>query len=85
MFCMYILGYGMMNLMLDISYLFVLLLAGTPNEAPFQLNAITRALISGMVILGVLSFSLLLCSLALLRRKAPTSLVLNGIRNPVFD
>ncbi|KAF6122813.1 zona pellucida like domain containing 1 [Phyllostomus discolor] len=58
---------------------------GTPNEPPFQLNAITSALISGMVILGAMSFSLLLCSLVLLRRKAPTSLVLNGIRNPVFD
>ncbi|XP_039712777.1 zona pellucida-like domain-containing protein 1 isoform X3 [Pteropus medius] len=58
---------------------------GSPNEPPFQLNAVTSALISGIVILGVMSFSLLLCSLALLHRKAPTSLVLNSIRNPVFD
>ncbi|EQB78796.1 zona pellucida-like domain containing 1 [Camelus ferus] len=58
---------------------------GSPNEPPFQLNAVTSALISGMVVLGVTSFTLLLCSLALLHRKAPTSLVLNGIRNPVFD
>uniref|UniRef100_H0XEN3 Zona pellucida-like domain-containing protein 1 n=1 Tax=Otolemur garnettii TaxID=30611 RepID=H0XEN3_OTOGA len=58
---------------------------GSPSVPPFQLNPITSALISGMVILGVMSFSLLLCSLALLHRKGPTSLVLNGIRNPVFD
>uniref|UniRef100_A0A2K6DIR6 Zona pellucida-like domain-containing protein 1 n=1 Tax=Macaca nemestrina TaxID=9545 RepID=A0A2K6DIR6_MACNE len=58
---------------------------GSPSVPPFQLNSITSALISGMVILGVMSFSLLLCSLALLHRKGPTSLVLNGIRNPVFD
>uniref|UniRef100_A0A2K5J5N9 Zona pellucida-like domain-containing protein 1 n=1 Tax=Colobus angolensis palliatus TaxID=336983 RepID=A0A2K5J5N9_COLAP len=57
----------------------------SPSVPPFQLNAITSALISGMVILGVTSFSLLLCSLAVLHRKGPTSLVLNGIRNPVFD
>lgn len=70
----------------DIGFFYcVLLLAGSPNEPPFQLNAVTSALISGMVILGVMSFSLLLCSLALLQRKTPTNLVLNGIRNPVFD
>uniref|UniRef100_A0A9L0K4D8 Zona pellucida-like domain-containing protein 1 n=1 Tax=Equus asinus TaxID=9793 RepID=A0A9L0K4D8_EQUAS len=58
---------------------------GSASAAPFQLNAVTSALISGLVVLGVTSFSLLLCSLALLHRKAPSSLVLNGIRNPVFD
>ncbi|OWK00455.1 hypothetical protein Celaphus_00019548, partial [Cervus elaphus hippelaphus] len=58
---------------------------GSANEPPFQLNAVTSALISGVVILGVMSFALLLCSLALLHRRAPASLVLNGIRNPVFD
>uniref|UniRef100_A0A8D0JVW1 Zona pellucida-like domain-containing protein 1 n=1 Tax=Sus scrofa TaxID=9823 RepID=A0A8D0JVW1_PIG len=58
---------------------------GSPNEPPFQLNAVTSALISGMVILGVMSFSLLTCSLVLLHRKVPTSLALNGVQNPVFD
>ncbi|XP_040836855.1 zona pellucida-like domain-containing protein 1 [Ochotona curzoniae] len=58
---------------------------GSLSVPHFQLNTITSALISGLVILGVMTFSLLLCSLVLLRRKGPTSLVLNGIRNPVFD
>lgn len=61
------------------------ILTGSLNVPPFQLNAITSSLISGMVILGVMSFALLLCSLTLLHRKGSSSLVLNGVRNPVFE
>ncbi|KAH0507051.1 Zona pellucida-like domain-containing protein 1 [Microtus ochrogaster] len=59
--------------------------SGSLNAPSFQLNAVTSSLISGMVILGVMSFSLLVCSLALLHRKGSNSLVLNGVRNPVFE
>ncbi|XP_038622316.1 zona pellucida-like domain-containing protein 1 [Tachyglossus aculeatus] len=58
---------------------------GSANGPPFQLNPLTSALISGIIILGVLSFSLFIYSLALLHRKDPTRFVLDGIRNPVFD
>ncbi|CAO2631753.1 Zona pellucida-like domain-containing protein 1 [Lemmus lemmus] len=58
---------------------------GSLSVPSFQLNAVTSSLISGMVILGVMTFSLLVCSLALLRRKGSNNLVLNGVRNPVFE
>uniref|UniRef100_A0A672UKC2 ZP-C domain-containing protein n=1 Tax=Strigops habroptila TaxID=2489341 RepID=A0A672UKC2_STRHB len=56
-----------------------------PEGPPFQLNSITTALISGIVILGITSIFFFVCSLALLHRKWPNSSVLTGIRNPVFN
>ncbi|KFV42544.1 Zona pellucida-like domain-containing protein 1, partial [Tyto alba] len=56
-----------------------------PNGPPFQLNAVTSALISGIVILGITSVFFFVCSLTLLHRKWPSSSVLSGIRNPVFN
>uniref|UniRef100_A0A8C9F1E3 Zona pellucida-like domain-containing protein 1 n=1 Tax=Pavo cristatus TaxID=9049 RepID=A0A8C9F1E3_PAVCR len=52
---------------------------------PFQLNSVTSALISGVVILGITSVFFFVCSLTLLHRNWPNNSVLSGIRNPVFN
>nr|XP_060626666.1 zona pellucida-like domain-containing protein 1 [Anolis sagrei ordinatus] len=59
---------------------------GNPNGSSFQLNSVTSALISGIVILGIMSTVFLIFSLLLLHRKWPSSSpVLSGVRNPVFN
>uniref|UniRef100_A0A670INS5 Zona pellucida-like domain-containing protein 1 n=1 Tax=Podarcis muralis TaxID=64176 RepID=A0A670INS5_PODMU len=59
---------------------------GSPNGSAFQLNSVTSALISGVVILGIMSTFFFIFSLTLLHRKwSSSSLVLNGVRNPVFN
>ncbi|NXQ16515.1 ZPLD1 protein, partial [Peucedramus taeniatus] len=56
-----------------------------PNGPPFQMNTVTSALISGIVVLGISSIFFFVCSLTLLHRNWPNSSVLSGIRNPVFN
>uniref|UniRef100_K7GAS7 Zona pellucida-like domain-containing protein 1 n=1 Tax=Pelodiscus sinensis TaxID=13735 RepID=K7GAS7_PELSI len=56
-----------------------------PNGPPFQLNSVTSALISGIVILGTMSVFFFACSLTLLRRKWSSSSVLGGIQNLAFN
>ncbi|NXN06478.1 ZPLD1 protein, partial [Indicator maculatus] len=56
-----------------------------PSGPPFQLNAVTSALISGIVVLGITSIFFFVWSLTLLHRKWPNTSVLSGIRNPVFS
>ncbi|KAG8451989.1 hypothetical protein GDO86_003973 [Hymenochirus boettgeri] len=51
----------------------------------FQMNSVTSALISGVVILGATSLSFFTIALTLLNRKKQNSLVLCGVRNPVFN
>ncbi|XP_065596933.1 zona pellucida-like domain-containing protein 1 [Cyrtonyx montezumae] len=58
---------------------------GAQHGPPFQLNSVTSALISGVVILGITSIFFFVCSLTLLHRNWPNNLVLSGIRNPVFN
>ncbi|XP_030060972.1 zona pellucida-like domain-containing protein 1 [Microcaecilia unicolor] len=55
------------------------------NGAPFQLNSVTSALISGTVLLGITAFCFFVLSIILLNRKRHNSLVLTDIRNPVFN
>nr|XP_006627845.1 PREDICTED: zona pellucida-like domain-containing protein 1 [Lepisosteus oculatus] len=55
------------------------------NGPAFQLNSVTSALISGVIILGVMSFSFFILSLTLLKGKQHNSAVLSGTRNPVFN
>lgn len=62
-----------------------LLFAAHPNGPPFQMNTVTSALISGIVVLGISSIFFLVCSLTLLHRNWPNTSVLSGIRNPVFN
>ncbi|XP_048350505.1 zona pellucida-like domain-containing protein 1 [Sphaerodactylus townsendi] len=60
-------------------------LAG-PNGFAFQMNSVTSALISGVVILGIISIMFLVFSLTLLHRKlSGSSPILNGVQNPVFN
>ncbi len=47
-----------------------------------HLNAVTSALISGVVVLGVMSLGLFILSLRLLRKPSPSSLT--GVWNPSF-
>ncbi|XDV32475.1 hypothetical protein PO909_003277 [Leuciscus waleckii] len=59
----------------------------TNNSQPVSssskhLNAVTSALISGLVVLGVTSLGLFVLSLRLLRKPSPSSLT--GVRNPSF-
>ncbi|XP_073526559.1 zona pellucida-like domain-containing protein 1 [Phyllobates terribilis] len=56
-----------------------------PHSVQFQMNSITSALISGVVILGVTSIGFFIISLALLNRNKKNSLVLCGVRNPAFN
>ncbi|NXJ14620.1 ZPLD1 protein, partial [Odontophorus gujanensis] len=60
-------------------------LGKSQHGPPFQLNSVTSALISGVVILGITSIFFFVCSLTLLHRNWPNNLVLSGIRNPVFN
>ncbi|KAK1168232.1 zona pellucida-like domain-containing protein 1 [Acipenser oxyrinchus oxyrinchus] len=54
------------------------------NRPAFQLNSVTSALISGIVILGFMSLCFFVFSLTLLNGKRRSNPVLAGIRNPVF-
>lgn len=55
-------------------------------KAPtFPVNSVTTALISGVVILGVMSLCFFLFSLSLLRGKSLPASSLTGVRNPVFN
>ncbi|NWI48721.1 ZPLD1 protein, partial [Calyptomena viridis] len=65
-------------------YIF-LLVAAHPDGPHFQLNSVTSALISGIVVLGISSIFFFVCSLTLLHRKWPNSSVLSGIQNPIFN
>uniref|UniRef100_A0A8C5LVZ8 Zona pellucida-like domain-containing protein 1 n=1 Tax=Leptobrachium leishanense TaxID=445787 RepID=A0A8C5LVZ8_9ANUR len=55
-----------------------------PNSPNFQINSVTSALISGVVILGVTSFCFFIFSVTLLNRRKQSSLVLCGVQNPSF-
>ncbi|KAK6486103.1 zona pellucida-like domain-containing protein 1 [Huso huso] len=55
------------------------------NRPAFQLNSVTSALISGIVILGFMSLCFFVFSLTLLSGKRRSNPVLAGIRNPVFN
>ncbi|XP_058886521.1 zona pellucida-like domain-containing protein 1 isoform X1 [Acipenser ruthenus] len=55
------------------------------NRPAFQLNSVTSALISGIVILGFMSLCFFVFSLTLLNGKRGSNPVLAGIRNPVFN
>ncbi|XP_039600359.1 zona pellucida-like domain-containing protein 1a [Polypterus senegalus] len=56
------------------------------NGPAFQINSVTSALISGIIILGVMSLCFFIFALSLLKRKQHNNPVLAGIsRNPVFN
>ncbi|KAM7398662.1 hypothetical protein PAMA_006526 [Pampus argenteus] len=55
-------------------------------KAPvFQMNTVTSALISGMIILGVMSVCFFIFSLTLLKGKSAPVSTLSGVRNPAFN
>lgn len=55
-------------------------------KAPvFQINTVTSALISGMIILGVMSACFFIFSLTLLKGKSTPVSTLSGVRNPAFN
>ncbi|XP_072301687.1 zona pellucida-like domain-containing protein 1a isoform X2 [Eucyclogobius newberryi] len=58
---------------------------GHLKSPTFQVNSVTSALISGVVILGVMSACLFVLSLTLLRGKRLPSSGLTGARNPGFS
>ncbi|XP_006006569.1 zona pellucida-like domain-containing protein 1a [Latimeria chalumnae] len=55
------------------------------NGSSVQLNSVTSALISGIIILGIMSFCFFIFTLTLLNSKRHRSPVLTGIANPVFN
>uniref|UniRef100_A0A4W3K897 Zona pellucida-like domain-containing protein 1 n=1 Tax=Callorhinchus milii TaxID=7868 RepID=A0A4W3K897_CALMI len=55
------------------------------NMSTLPMNSVTSALISGTVILGIMSISFFIISVFLLNRKRQHSSALAGIRNPVFN
>ncbi|KAL7983472.1 hypothetical protein Chor_000348, partial [Crotalus horridus] len=59
---------------------------GSSNGFSFQLNSVTSALISGIVILGIISTISCVLSFLLFYRKGHSSnFILSGLRNPVFN
>lgn len=55
-------------------------------KAPvFQMNTVTSALISGVIILGVMSVCFFIFSLTLLKGKSTPVSTLSGVRNPAFN
>ncbi|XP_020790264.2 zona pellucida-like domain-containing protein 1a [Boleophthalmus pectinirostris] len=58
---------------------------GHLKASTFPVNSVTSALISGVVILGVMSTCLFVLSLTLLRRKSLPPSNLTGAHNPVFS
>ncbi|TDH04544.1 hypothetical protein EPR50_G00133710 [Perca flavescens] len=55
-------------------------------KAPvFQMNTVTSALISGVIILGVMSVCFFIFSLTLLKGKGTPVNTLSGLRNPAFN
>lgn len=67
--------------------LFLCVCAASANmRAPvFQMNTVTSALLSGVVILGVMSVCFFIFSLTLLKGKGPPVSTLSGARNPAFN
>ncbi|KAJ8275967.1 hypothetical protein COCON_G00077190 [Conger conger] len=55
------------------------------NGPAFRLNSVTSALISGIIILGVMSLCFFVFSLTLLRGKRASPSSLSGVRNPAFN
>ncbi|XP_076874436.1 zona pellucida-like domain-containing protein 1a isoform X2 [Brachyhypopomus gauderio] len=55
------------------------------HSAPFSMNAVTSALISGIVILAVMSMCFFIFSLTLLKGRWPSPGPLSGAHNPVFS
>ncbi|KAG5843863.1 hypothetical protein ANANG_G00155400 [Anguilla anguilla] len=55
------------------------------NGPAFRLNSVTSALISGVIILGVMSLCFFVFSLTLLRGKRASPASLSGVRNPTFN
>ncbi|XP_070773922.1 zona pellucida-like domain-containing protein 1a [Enoplosus armatus] len=57
-----------------------------PKAPMFQMNTVTSALISGVIILGVMSTCFFVFSLTLLKGKgAPAGALSGGVRNPAFS
>lgn len=55
-------------------------------KAPvFQMNTVTSALISGVIILGVMSVCFFIFSLTILKGKSTPVSSLSGVRNPAFN
>ena len=55
-------------------------------KAPvFQMNTVTSALISGVIILGAISVCFFIFSLTLLKGKSTPISSLSGVRNPAFN
>lgn len=68
----------------DCFFVFLLFLAQL--KAPeFQMSTITSALISGVIILGVMSVCFFIFSLTLLKGKSTQLSNLSGVRNPAFN
>ncbi|KAK1800435.1 hypothetical protein P4O66_005666 [Electrophorus voltai] len=55
------------------------------NSAPFRMNSVTSALISGIVILSVVGLCFFIFTLTLLKGKWPAPMPLSGAHNPVFS
>uniref|UniRef100_A0A8C4ZR18 Zona pellucida-like domain-containing protein 1 n=1 Tax=Gadus morhua TaxID=8049 RepID=A0A8C4ZR18_GADMO len=56
-----------------------------PSPPAFRINAVTSALLSGVVILGVVSVCFFVLSLTLLRGKSVPAGIVSGARNPAFN
>ncbi|KAF7701220.1 hypothetical protein HF521_002385 [Silurus meridionalis] len=55
------------------------------NSGPFKMNSVTSALISGIVILAVMSMCFFIFSLTLLKGKRPPPMPLSVAHNPAFS
>ncbi|XP_078142911.1 zona pellucida-like domain-containing protein 1a isoform X1 [Centroberyx gerrardi] len=55
------------------------------NAPVFRMNTVTSALISGVIILGVVSVCFFVFSLTLLKGKSAPANALSGVRNPAFN
>uniref|UniRef100_A0A3B1IJS2 Zona pellucida-like domain-containing protein 1 n=1 Tax=Astyanax mexicanus TaxID=7994 RepID=A0A3B1IJS2_ASTMX len=55
------------------------------NSAPFRMNSITSALVSGIIILAVMSMCFFVFSMTLLKGKQPLPSSLSGAHNPSFS
>ncbi|KAG7265708.1 hypothetical protein CRUP_031872 [Coryphaenoides rupestris] len=58
---------------------------GQPNPPAFRMNAVTSALLSGVIILGVVSVCFFVLSLTLLKGKSVPASIMSGVRNPAFN
>ncbi|KAF4082010.1 hypothetical protein AMELA_G00146820 [Ameiurus melas] len=55
------------------------------NSSPFKMNSVTSALVSGIIILAVMSMCFFIFSLTILKRKRPPPMPLSGAHNPAFS